>query len=737
MNKGIIIYLRCLTFVILMCIIPNVSFSQNRILTDKKTTDSSISLEILESSPTAYRIKVNIHYINDKVFCHNGETFHQLYFDDETNTIQNEGEPALPVILQCIGLPNGKEYTAEITDKSWVDTTVGKIAPAQKPATNTGENEHFTISSEAYNCRIYNHELLMESNIMRWRGIDNVFLTICPFTYYPSENRLSVIREFVLTVRFSDVDGRVSADNAFLGEEGLSLFDNKGFYIGNCPKRQASSNNGYDYLIIVGNTPEIENSQAMATFRWWKAIKGYKTELVSTTTIGTDSTSIKNYIRQKYISGIRRVLFVGDHTKIPLPVLQPRQYQNDHQIVRSDYWYGCTDGDDDIQAELPIARFLTNTLTDFEHLVNKTIMYESLYHFWADRILLIANMQLAPGFYQGCLEQIRSQTYSTPMTMLTAYAAPNSLGGDSATRDTVFSRINNGINMAVYNGHGNHRDFWMDYGLEGEHPEYCIHQSDTNRINNDAYPVFISMACLNGNFTGSKSIIWQWTRSDHCATAYCGGTVPVFSYAGNYFLKQLFDEMLNCEKYNLGDLLLAANLRSLSYGNTAIDNAFCYICGGDPTLELWTGVQNSFEGIDVSSSNGTVTISVDNTCNFDVNVVSSEGVLISKYHSNASNECTIPIPAAECDISIVKHNYIPYIVHYNNGNFIQNKTFTGNHIYANTPLVIGSNVTTFIPFGDVIVSPNSNVKILNDNGVTIQEGFECQPGGEFEIKTQQ
>jgi len=139
----------------------------------------------------------------------------------------------------------------------------------------------------------------------------------------------------------------------------------------------------------------------------------------------------------------------------------------------------------------------------------------------------------------------------------------------------------------------------------------------------------------------------------------------------------------------------------------------------------------------MSSSNGTVTISVDNTCNFDVNVVSSEGVLISKYHSNASNECTIPIPAAECDISIVKHNYIPYIVHYNNGNFIQNKTFTGNHIYANTPLVIGSNVTTFIPFGDVIVSPNSNVKILNDNGVTIQEGFECQPGGEFEIKTQQ
>jgi len=273
---------------------------------------------------------------------------------------------------------------------------------------------------------------------------------------------------------------------------------------------------------------------------------------------------------------------------------------------------------------------------------------------------------------------------------------------------------------------------WLDHDHEISE-DGLISQGDTTRMNGNTFSVFVSMACINGDFSQEESIIWQWTRNDHCASAFIGGSVPVFSYPANDYLRNFHKELLNNNNYRLGHLNLTANLLGLSAGNQAIDNAFCFICAGDPSLELWTGAQSEFGTPVLSISDNTLVISTNGICDFSVNIASSDGMLLGKYHSSGSS-LTIPLPNSDCDIAIDKHNYVPYIIHYGS-QYIQNETIMGRALYSGTPIQIGYDVTNSKAYGNVVVEPDSKVTIYNGNGgVLIKNGFECKQGASLEIK---
>lgn len=700
----------------------------------ERSPKSCVSIDILESNEDNYVIKVKINAINSEHIEKNNTVFCRLSLDD-SQTLLDIGKPALPIITQMIGLPIGKTFSCVVTDENWIDYEVEKIYPAQKPFFNATKDTSFVYDEDVYKRYIFERELISESEVLTWKGIENVLLKICPFKYFPTENKLSILSEFTLTVSFSFKQQK-NIQRVRAKKDDLKLFCNKGFLSEDTMKdvsMMRTNNDDYDYLIIVGDIPEIENSQEMRTFRRWKALKGYKTKLVSTATIGSDSASVKSFIDSEYDTyNIKRVLFVGDHTKIPLPVFPARYVIDNHHIVKSDYWYGCKGGYGDPEAEIPIGRFITNTLNDFRNIVNKTIKYESLSHEWSDKILLIANLQYAPGFYQGCMESVRNEAYVHPMSFYKAYAASVENGGNNARVTDIYNHINNGMNIVAYNGHGNQRGWWLDY--TGHHIEDgLVYEGDTARLNGNTYPVFVSMACINGDFSQEESIIWQWTRNDHCASAYIGGTVPVFSYPANDYLKNFHKELLNNNNYLLGDLNLTTNLIGLSGGNMAIDNAFCFICGGDPSLELWTGVQKKFDNFHIAIMGDSLTISTGDVCGYSVNVVSMEGSLLGSYATNNDSIITIPLPPSKCDIALNKHDYIPLVLHCG-VNVIQNELITQDANYIGDSLRIGYDVTDTIPYGNVVIEPDAKVTIFSNNGVVIKNGFECKLGAEFEIK---
>lgn len=205
-------------------------------------------------------------------------------------------------------------------------------------------------------------------------------------------------------------------------------------------------------------------------------------------------------------------------------------------------------------------------------------------------------------------------------------------------------------------------------------------------------------------------------------------------YAQNQLTQILYNNLLGNNMWTLGDLLLNSHIANLGYGNTAIDNAFSYIYGGDPSLELWTGNQSCFNNVELSMSENVLDITVSDTNNYNINVVRENGELIGKYNSS-NYSISLPLTNGKYDIAICKHNYIPYIIHVDTeSSYIQNTTITGNAYFGKPAMLIGNNVTSSIPYGDVVIEPNAKVEIKREQGVTITGGFECKNGGQLIIK---
>ena len=153
-----------------------------------------------------------------------------------------------------------------------------------------------------------------------------------------------------------------------------------------------TNESSYDYLIIVGNIPNVLESDILKKFRFWKALKGIRTKVVTTDSIGYTDTSIKTYIQSQYASdSIKYVLLIGKAQHIPQHLMN--QFVHPNKVLRSDYWYGCMDGDNDKEADIAIGRYSVNNLQELEHAMKKTIKYEVGTNAEGKKVLLVAHQQ--------------------------------------------------------------------------------------------------------------------------------------------------------------------------------------------------------------------------------------------------------------------------------------------------------------------------------------------------------
>ena len=712
-------------------------YSKERIVLDNPGANGKcLTFETVVSTPESYQVKIKIHSLEDFPIFRNGKPFHKIGFDDAI-FIQKVGEPALPMILQHLGIPNGANYKVEIKELEWKDIDIGSIIPAQPQLLGNLSDEIFHESKEIYNSNYYDYPILDESDAMVWRGIKNVYVKICPFKYYPAEGKLSVLTESMLNVTFiSDIEKAQSMP--FVSEEDVNIFDNKGFY----PKNKdvaymnnysARSVDPYDLLIVAGSST-IANSDAMARFCRWKAMKGIRTNVVTTSTTGSNCTSLKSYINQEYNNGMRYVLFVGDTDLIPLAQVDGRCNNIDHLTIKGDYWYGCLDGDTDIQAEVPIGRFPTNDITELDRMVNKTIFYESEDHDWTDKVLMVAHWENYLE-YQSTCENICDASYTFPTTFYKAYGASVSDGGNEAKNADVINYINNGVNIVNYNGHGDSLQ-WYRWSYHKDFTQQeCFGQNQLDSLEENVCPIFFSSGCINGHIGGTvPSILEFFLRSTKGATAYYAGTTLVHTFPANEYQKKLFNKILKQYNNRIGDLNLIANIANFGSGDFAIENAFMQICGGDPTLAIWAGTQYKYTNVSLTPVANGIEISTPMNSISTINVVSEDGSLSSKYTCNSSSY-TIPTPTDNCFIVLDRTNYVPYVLYYDvDSHYIQNETITNDAYYHAYPIAIGYDVTTSQSYGPVTVESGNGLFINNSQGVTIKNDFECKKGAVLEIK---
>ena len=692
-----------------------------------------LTTEVLQSDLNVHKVRMTIHGFYDDRIVIDGTEYHQPYLD-MYEWLMYEGEPQLPTLHQTIAVPEGADFKVTITEEKWTDVEIGKIYPAQKDVKECDPEPPFTIKENTYHQEVYAPFLVTTGKEWNWCNIRGNTVHVCPFRYHPLENRLSVLTDFVLKIEFTEC-----SDKSPVLERDLRraidwhMFDNdiSGFPVkSNMAK---SSSDEYDYLIIVGNIPSILNSQALQDFTKWKAFKGYKTKVVSTTTIGATANDIKNYIAQEeYLYGIKYVLLIGDYDKIPLKELQI--VTTSTQTVYSDYWYGCLGSNGNFSAKIPVGRFSTNTLSDFENMVNKTISYEKSYEGNYRNNLLVAHKGSPTAVYNICCDQIYD-SHSSQLDFTKIYGF-----NSGSTNAQVVSKINNGSHIVNYRGHGDIDSWGYIDSVYNDYQEWNIYHElfkDSQIASISTKSIYFNICCKTGSIFSTPCMMETFLRSQNGAIACLAATVNIWRFAGNKYDKNLFNKLLDDNIWHIGDVSLQSHVEAISTNdnNKEILNALAFICGGDPTLEIWTGAPCSYTNVNTVWSNNSLTIySPSFSLNDKISIVSEAGELINVLESSGTASTIYP-PADKFYVVINRHNYYPYIIHCNTSGYIQNETIGEDLYFATTPLDIGYNVTTDDTFGNVTVKTGAKLLIQNvTGGVTFKNGYECEAGAEIVVQ---
>lgn len=729
---------------ILFCffIFPSRTYSQEWIPIDENQKGETVSMEVLQSDALGYKVKVCIHGLNDNLVKNERGIFHLLTIDHGNNLLYL-GKPSLPCLTQIIAIPSGADMSASIIERKWEEIYVDKIFPAQSADYEERASKGFIIDENAYQ-DVFSPDFVIIGQEHLWQGIRSVGVSVCPFRYYPHKNKLLVLSEFVLNVSFLNKETtKLQQDSSYIGMYSNTVYKEAESSLNNFGKSINNSDN-YDYLIFVESTVNTNNTvfqESMQNFRMWKALKGLKTKVHYVTASEAYPEYLRNYINTERSKGIKYVLFVGDSGTLPLSCVFSFSGQSNY--VFGDYWYGCNN--DSTIADIPVGRFSISSTTDFVNMVKKTIKYECTYNCHGNA-LLIAHLEGAPypDSYQGVSNQILNANYANPIQFMTAYGASTTYNGNNATNEYVLSRINYGDHIINYRGHGGNDSWGPGGGYVGwNYSSEIFESSQINNMDSTTCCVFFSVACNTGNIASSTDCMLEtFTRSDHGAAAFIGATIPTYTGANNYYDKYIFGRLLNNNVFNVGNLNVLAhrdNILTFGMGTgneyMAKDNAYAYICGGDPSLELWTDSPFSILNVNVTSENGYITVSSNLTSDYYISIVSNNGEVIDRIDCTSST-CSFPIPSESFFFSINKHNYRPYIAYYDTeSEYIQNVMFVYDAYYKHNPLSIGYDVTLDSPVGEVVVK--NGHKLILDNGasgVLIDSYFECEKGAVFEIK---
>ena len=713
---------------IIVCLsISTLGIAQTWISIDGNKSGKCFSIDVIESTVSSYKAKIKIHGLYDMPCKEDGQEFHRLNFDIPS-TISETGNPALPTINQLLALPYGDKCVVSIKEEEWTDIETGTIYPCQDPLfEERNYNVPFAINKGVYFSERFSPYLTKIGKLQKWKGMPNKNVSVCPFVYYPLENKLSVLKEFVLCVDFENTR---TASPCYAKD--MSLFANSNIIDGNIPDSNSPKNaNDYDYLIIAGDILNITTCQALSDFCKWKAFKGLKTKVVSTTTIGSAASAIKQYIySEKLANGIKYVLFIGDYDKIPLYVI------NDTALhyglpIKSDYWYGCLDGNSDVQADIPVGRFPAANVNELSTMVEKTIRYENTPMINYDIALLVADYVIQ---HRTLMESIPSGNY-TNMYFINLDGGSTEYNGHNNSNADVISVINNGCNIVNYFGHGIPNSWGVSSGGWNYHFEFFT-DSCLTYINSDANCVFLNIACLTGDLTESQCMLRSFLKSDHGAVSFYGATNISLTDAGKTFIQSFYDKLLHHGINQLGELLLETNVVNISnMGLNAIINAFLYICGGDPSLEIWCNRSEPFESVEIEKIGNTFYFDANSISGYTVSFVSNSGELLSSSYVAGSSTYE-SVPTTDCYVAFSKNGYTPYVVYLNcSDNYIQNVAFSDCHkVYLNTPVYVGYDVTSSSPYGNVTVENGGKLIIFKGDGVSIENGFECKKGGIIEIK---
>lgn len=694
-------------------------------------------------------------------------------------------KPALPIKWDTFYVPSEKDYSINIIDSSYIELPI-EIAPARQALTNNSHTVYTTDNVariKPYEGIYPQNTINSKINIYRTHPILDICIT--PIRYDYQQKRAVICKKISYLINFRDKGNKfVFNDSDFDTDPlftNLIMNPKKHRTIDSIQVRSATQITPPKYLIIT--VPQF--SEAVNKIADWKRTLGFNVEIISQNS--WDENSIKDsVITSNQISPISYLLLFGDFNDVP------GQYSttiigNKIYHFYTDYYYGCIQQSN--YPDIRRGRISASSLSEANTIVDKIINYErspitdSLFYkrgihcayFQDDNyynnqgILIRARDSVEDRRFTLTSEEIRDHMIQQQDSVNRVYYAETEVTpmfwkrGDYGTANITpipnellksqgflwngnYQNIKNSINNgAFYVLHRDHGDV-----TQWEDPSFTItHIGELN--NGNKLPIVFSMNCLSGRYNEEPCFAEAFLRkvgggcvgifaateksisgyNDALALAMFEAIWPTPSFIKPFPSGSTPISITTTPIYRLGDLLDYgfSKIKTIYPGgnNTLVlhtKEIFHFF--GDPAMEIYTNVPTPFTSVSITKNNGNTIVNVgENATITFFNRIT--GTIESFYGNNViyPNDNNI-------QVCISAHNKIPYIKEAG-CIYIQNKTISDDTIYHADQIKVGSNVTSQIPTGQVIVSSGKTTLIGDE--VELDKGTIINIGAILEIKT--
>ena len=435
------------------------------------------------------------------------------------------GYPSLPELTKLIEIPLCDEVNVQIVSADYEEydaaalNVLYPVMPSQESCSKSDTGKRpFNKNEAVYRTNAFytsQPEVVTAHKIGTMRDVNMASVVVSPVAYNPVTDKIRV---------YSRIDVEITYENANIPAT-LEMKDKyysplfhaaKEAVINPMDTRNEFNITPVKYLIIAHDM-FANNEQLMAFVNWKKRI-GYLVEVAYTSSTGTTTTAIRNYILSEYTNATAAnpaptfVLLVGDVEQIPV--------FTGTQNHKTDLHYATwTSGD-----HLPdcyYGRFSAQNVSQLLPQIEKTLMYEQYTmpdpSYLGKAVLIAGNDDIwAPTHLNGQINYIFDNYVNTTSATHNYTTVYKHLYDCSGQASIIRQEISSGCGWINYTAHGS--------GYGWNEPAFtCDHVPYMN--NADKYGFMIGNCCLSCTFGNPECFAEMLLRvPDKGAVGYIGGS---------------------------------------------------------------------------------------------------------------------------------------------------------------------------------------------------------------------
>lgn len=459
-----------------------------------------VKVTVHENTPARIVLQYELEEYTSTAVTIDGTEFGLISLGKEAEMLE-AGAPGLPHVCRSLIIPDNAEMAVKVLSSEYEETQNLQAAPSKGnlPRTVNPADVPYTFGAAYQTDAFYPGEVATLGEPYILRDFRGVVVEVKPLQYNPVQRVLRFYKRLTLEIVHVGT-GRVNVLDRGVGPQTISLpFHNlyKHHFLNYNPGLKYNPLDEIGNMLIICYDSWLSNVQPLVTH---KNSIGIATTAVGVSTIpgGNTSTAIKNYIQGVYNAGnLSFVLLVGDAAQVATPTASGGS---------SDPTYSKLAGSDNYP-DIMVGRFSAESAAQVDTQVQRTIEYETMpatTQTWFWKGTGIASSQGAGQGDEGQADYVHMNEIRGWLLAHGYTTVDQIYDNNGGTAAMVSSALNAGRGIVNYTGHGS-TTAWSTTGFSNTHIAALT--------NDNMLPFIISVACVNGQFSGYTCFAEAWLRA--------------------------------------------------------------------------------------------------------------------------------------------------------------------------------------------------------------------------------